>query len=331
MEGKEVLVEMEKGLISVVIPTYNQDKFIADTLESVITQTYKDLDIIVADDASQDKTVQIVEEFASSDSRIRILKSQQNLGIPANFNRAFDACIGEFVAFLGGDDLMNPDKLERQLDILRAHSECSLVLCDMAIINEDGGYIRKLSDDGKIPENALDWALKVDWNFETKWAGVVPSSVLARSEYYLSARYTDSLYLKHELLFSLESHCKHPSKKWILIPECLGKYRIHEENFSRTEDSLNSILMDSFKLAQIARSRCPELESRVDEFEYYTAYRARIFDFSKSKEEYEIVRDALLRHAGKVKKIWIDFGYVLSKMGLYGLFKRLNRQFNLIP
>jgi glycosyltransferase involved in cell wall biosynthesis len=106
-------------LVSVIIPAYNAERFIARTLESVITQTYKNLEILVVDDGSQDRTAEIVESFIQKDSRV-ILLQQPNAGVAATRNLAIAKSIGEFIAPIDADDIWYPQKIEKQVQCLLA-------------------------------------------------------------------------------------------------------------------------------------------------------------------------------------------------------------------
>lgn len=113
---------MEEGnhppLVSIITPTYNHEKFIGECIESVISQTWPDWEMIIADDGSTDHTAGIVESYERKDSRIHFIR-QSNVGIfrlAETYNKALSYAKGEYVAILEGDDLWNPDKLEIQME-----------------------------------------------------------------------------------------------------------------------------------------------------------------------------------------------------------------------
>jgi glycosyltransferase involved in cell wall biosynthesis len=311
--------------VSVVIPTYNQVQYIGETVQSVLNQTHENLEIIIADDCSTDGTIEKIKKFAAQDNRIKLLLSERNKGIPSNFNRAFNACTGEYVAFLGGDDLMFPDKIEKQVLFLEENKDYVLVQSDMELFDSQSGKtVKRLSDNGIIPTNPLDWALKVDWNFENKYSGVLPSSCLARADYYLSARYTNELYLKHELLFTIECYCHNPKGKWGVIPQILGRYRLHESNFSQSKTARNSIVLENFKLAELARVKCKLIRKSVDEFEFFTAYKVLLSKSYSSMKELNMSKQLFNKHASKLQKFTLPIGVFLCEINLLGLYKRLN-------
>lgn len=110
--------------VSVLIPTWNREKYLGEAVESVLNQTYRDFEVVVVDDGSTDGTEDLVRRFG----RVRYVW-QPHSGIPAARNRALAEARGEFVAWLDSDDLYVPDKLEKQVAYLDAHPECEIVFC----------------------------------------------------------------------------------------------------------------------------------------------------------------------------------------------------------
>lgn len=99
--------------VTICIPTYNGAAYIAKALESAIYQTYPDFEVVVVDDQSTDNTIEILNKYESSDSRIRIFQNSHNLGLVANWNRCIELAKGEWIKFLFQDDLLTPDCLEK--------------------------------------------------------------------------------------------------------------------------------------------------------------------------------------------------------------------------
>jgi teichuronic acid biosynthesis glycosyltransferase TuaG len=110
---------MLDGLISIVTPGYNAARFVGATIESVLSQTYEDWELLVVDDCSRDETAEIVARYAASDPRVRLLRHERNGGPARSRDTAIAAARGRYVAFLDSDDLWLPWKLERQLAYMR--------------------------------------------------------------------------------------------------------------------------------------------------------------------------------------------------------------------
>ena len=129
---------VEFPLISVVMPAYNAEHCIGDAIQSVLSQTYPNFELIVVDDCAQDQTAAIVQAFADTDDRIMFLRNQQNSGASVSRNRAIAAAKGEWIAFLDSDDMWRADKLEQQVRFLRYHPEARLLYTASAFMDEQG-------------------------------------------------------------------------------------------------------------------------------------------------------------------------------------------------
>lgn len=125
-----------KPLVSVIMPLYNAERFVAEAIESILHQTYENLELIIVDDFSQDGSVDIVRNFASSDARIRLFHNDRNLGVAKTRNRAIREARGEYIACLDNDDVALPSRFEEQLRFLETHPDHALVASDLEIIDE---------------------------------------------------------------------------------------------------------------------------------------------------------------------------------------------------
>lgn len=125
-------------LVSICIPAYNSEKYIAETIKCVINQTYQNIELIISDDCSKDKTVEIIKSF--SDPRIRLIEQKTNLGLGGNWNSLIPELKGEFVKLLCADDLITEDCIEKQVAIFTSdkYKTVSLVSCQIRLINSEG-------------------------------------------------------------------------------------------------------------------------------------------------------------------------------------------------
>jgi len=142
--------------ISVVIPTYNYGRFIAEAIESVLGQTVVPGEIVVVDDGSADDTGAVVQGFGD---RVRYVR-QENRGVSEARNRGVAETTGELVAFLDADDTWEPTKLEKQVERFAADAEVGLVHCGMrefdSVTDETLGF-RVEGGDGQVAEELLVW------------------------------------------------------------------------------------------------------------------------------------------------------------------------------
>lgn len=105
-------------LVSIIMPSYNTAKFISETIESVLAQTYTNWELIIVDDCSTDNTDEVVKSFLS-DNRIKYIKNEKNSGAAVSRNRALREAKGKWIAFLDSDDLWMPDKLQKQIAFMK--------------------------------------------------------------------------------------------------------------------------------------------------------------------------------------------------------------------
>ncbi|KKU90602.1 MAG: Glycosyl transferase family 2 [Microgenomates group bacterium GW2011_GWA1_48_10] len=112
-------------LVSVIVPAYNAEKFIGEAIQSALAQTYKNLEVIVGDDGSTDRTAEIVKALTRKDARVRYA-CQKNQGQSAARNLAIREAKGRYIAFLDADDLFLPEKLDAQVGFLEAHPDCGV-------------------------------------------------------------------------------------------------------------------------------------------------------------------------------------------------------------
>ena len=104
-----------KPLVSVVMPTFNAEKYLAESINSVLAQTYNNWELLITDDCSTDDTVAIAKKYADSDSRVKLFIQPQNQGAGAARNNSIKNAKGKYIAFLDADDLWLPKKLEKQV------------------------------------------------------------------------------------------------------------------------------------------------------------------------------------------------------------------------
>lgn len=113
---------MEKSLVSIITPSFNAAKFITQTIQSVQNQTHQHWEMIIMDDSSSDETVSIIEKIANDDNRIHFFQLKKNSGTGIARSTALAKASGRYIAFLDADDLWKPEKLEKQLDFMKANN-----------------------------------------------------------------------------------------------------------------------------------------------------------------------------------------------------------------
>lgn len=116
---------MQSELVSVIMPTYNSGRFLAESIESVLAQTYSNFELLITDDCSNDeKTRDIIRHYADMDSRIRVFFFDVNQGPGASRNKCIEMARGRYIAFCDSDDRWVKEKLERQVSFIQEHGYC---------------------------------------------------------------------------------------------------------------------------------------------------------------------------------------------------------------
>lgn len=123
-------------LASVCIPAYNNAAYISETIESVLKQTYENLELVICDDQSKDDTVKVIETF--KDPRIRLIKNEKNLGMSGNWNNCLSHCKGEFIKLICADDVLAPEALEKEVQALIDHPSVVFSESDTRLFDLNG-------------------------------------------------------------------------------------------------------------------------------------------------------------------------------------------------
>lgn len=133
---------MEKDLVSIITPVYNAARFIGETIESVINQSYQNWELILVNDCSTDNSVQIIEEWMNQDSRVTLYQLSENGGAAVARNKGLELAKGEFIAFIDSDDYWHKEKLTKQICFMK-ENQYQFTYTNFNLISEDGIVIKE--------------------------------------------------------------------------------------------------------------------------------------------------------------------------------------------
>jgi glycosyltransferase involved in cell wall biosynthesis len=145
--------------VSVIMGVYNCERYVAEAIESILNQTYRDFEFIIIDDKSTDRSSEIISSYAKKDRRIKVVKNKKNLGLTRSLNIGLKIARGEFIARMDADDISRPRRLERQVAFLDKHEEIGLVSTFADIIDCNGkkiGEIKYATDDATIRRRMME-------------------------------------------------------------------------------------------------------------------------------------------------------------------------------
>ncbi|MEX2659940.1 MAG: glycosyltransferase [Acidimicrobiales bacterium] len=164
--------------VSVLMPVYNGEAFLAEAVESILGQTFTDFEFVIVDDGSSDRTAQMIEEYVARDGRIRAVHQTENLGLIATLNRAIPGCRGDYIARMDADDHCDARRLERQVDHLTRNPDVGVLGTTYRFIDERG---RELPDGRQLPTDpaSLRWRLFFE-------CCIAHATVLVRRDVYQS-------------------------------------------------------------------------------------------------------------------------------------------------
>lgn len=207
--------------VTVVTPTWNSEKYIQKAIESVQMQTYQDWEMIIVDDCSTDKTVEIVGSIAEVDPRIKLLQQSKNSGAGAARTHAMQNATGRFIAYLDADDIWKPEKLEKQVQFMKG-KQCGFSCTSYEVINDAGEPLNKY----------IHMLPQVDY------VGFLTNNLLQTAGIMVDTDIVDKKYLVMP-----DIRRRQDAATWLQILkagyECYGLEEILAE-YRRTENSLSS-------------------------------------------------------------------------------------------
>ncbi|CAM4275243.1 glycosyltransferase [Paenibacillus alkaliterrae] len=237
-------------LVSVMIPTYNRPRYFELALKSVLEQTYKNIEIIVCDDSTNDETQQLIQSYLQTYKHIRYYKNEQNLGPVQNDLKCMELAKGEYVNFLMDDDLFHSQKIERMMNYFLDYSDMnvSLVTSHRQLIDAHGNFLQDIRSTSKLfNENTI-----IDgYEFGSFMLRSVPFNYIGEP--------TTALFRKRDLeepfgtFLGREYGCNVDMAAWIkllskgnivYIAESLSYFRIHGEQQQHSEKMLVAGLLD---------------------------------------------------------------------------------------
>lgn len=210
--------------------TYNGEKYLKEQLDSILSQTYTDFELVICDDCSKDKTREILNEYSKKDNRIKIYLNEENLGFKKNFEKAITFCNGEYIAFCDQDDIWNSNKLELSLANIGEKS----LLCTNAELTDSNlnslGYtMRDSSPTPNLSKDKLE-ILKtlIHHNF------VQGTTILAKSDFIKKYLPIPKKVIFHDWYYAVCAILENGIK---YLDECTIKYRQHLSNITENKEN----------------------------------------------------------------------------------------------
>jgi glycosyltransferase involved in cell wall biosynthesis len=244
--------------VSVIMAAYNEERFLAEAVESVLAQSFADFELIITDDGSTDATPGLAQTFAERDpERVRVIRAEHNQGKPFALNRALAVRRGELIAWLDGDDAMLPEKLARQVAALDANPDAAGCSHDAEMFESDDGRVI-----GRFSQVANGVPLRsggIELWFDPTYK-MLPSATMIRSSLCPPGGFDERLSFTNDWLFDIEVFRR---GRCVTLDEVLVRYRRHANNFTTRAGESGVAYEEGLMAMAIATARYPELERRA--------------------------------------------------------------------
>ena len=291
-------------LVSVIIPVYNAEKYVEQAVRSIMTQTYKNLEILITDDSSTDGSFAILQRLAEEDPRIKLFKNEQNQKIVRTLNALIERANGKYIARMDADDISLPKRIEKQVAFMESHPDYAMCGTNAWCIDETGRRLKK----SRLPISYNDCKLFLKY-FSSFYHPTVmlQVSVLKESLYSEDFLYAEDYELWVRLIYKKNLKCAN-------LKENLLKYRIfkNQSSYINNNNQVNAVkkLISKYGLAMDLESHinifyCSKCVNPVLEksFLYLVMNDIESFSFQLKLKIYEKIVFYIL----KSKKYYPDF------------------------
>lgn len=287
--------------VSVIIPLYQAEKYVEETINSVLYQTYQDFEVIVVDDCGGDNSVNIVNDFKEADSRIILVSNQRNRGIAYSRNKALSLCRGEYIALLDDDDLMMPERLQLQVEYLDKHPEIGAVGGNAQWIDEDGNVVRETIDVVTDPDEVEMYLLfrNIFNNSEMMFR----KSVIDEN----GVCYADGSYGMEDFKFWIDYS---KVSRIVNIPDMVLKKRCLDNNETSKNKTINATVRQKkyleFQKYSLEKSGYRLLDSDLEALRKYFGEDDQLVGNYGELAELLVLFDHILTQTEEMKKGYID-------------------------
>lgn len=203
-----------KFLVSIILPVYNGERFLAEAIESCLNQTYQNFELIIVNDCSTDNSLQIAKQYCAKDSRIKIISNDINKNLPASLNIGHNHASGDFLTWTSDDNILKENMLELLMDYI-IQTDCDLVFSNYDVIEEDGKY-RRTHSFGPV--------------CSLPFGSCIGASFLYKKELFVNLDgYDERLHTLEDYDFWLRAAMRY---RFQHLEKSLYKYRVHPNNLT---------------------------------------------------------------------------------------------------
>lgn len=300
--------------ISVIMSTFNDEKFIAESIESILNQTFKDFEFIVINDCSTDNTLNIIKSYQEKDNRIILINNEKNLWLTKNLNEWLKIAKWKYIARMDADDISLPQRLQIQYDYLENYKDIFLVGSGAKIIDEN-------------------WNFKYKYNHPNSEKKIIKTLLNNSSFYHPSIFFRNKWYFYRDKFIYTQDYdfylCLLTTKERIInITDCLIKYRINSNSISFSKMSKQRLFKEKAKELYLQRNKFWK-----DDYDNFDPNEILNIDIENSINkivlEWEIISNFNLNNFNYTKiicKKYFKYNWYFNKYIFYYLLSFTNRK-----
>ena len=266
-------------LVSIVLPVYNGEKYLEQSIESVLNQTYRNIELIIVNDCSDDSSEEIILKYKAIDNRVIYIKNAVNSKLPQSLNNGFAVANGEYFTWTSDDNIYHLNAIETMVSFLNKHLDVGLVYCDFNVINESGEfkYLVEVGD----PDQQL-------------YANLVGACFLYRRDVAKCVgEYDPSLFLVEDYEYWLRINLQF---RIAPLHNCLYDYRWHERSLTLTRTKEIHDALEKLQWKYLGKYESSSMEKYVL-FDY--------FDFLVNKKE------------NKRERVWLKLVFSIKHINYF--------------
>ncbi len=283
--------------VSILMPAYNAERYLAETIDSILAQTYQNFELLIIDDGSKDNTLAIAKSYAKKDQRIKVI-SQANSGVSNTLNRGIELIENEWICRMDADDLMMPNRIERQLAFIQEHPDIAVASSFIYNIDEHGRIIAQYQS--KFTTKAVvDEYVRTNQmiNFHH------PAVIMRKSIIQAVGGYRGQFLVAQDC--DLWNRVVEQGYTVLVQPEYLVKYRIHSSSVSIAKTRKATEQMNWIEICMLKR-RQGEPEPTWSEFLEMQAQRPWWEKLNQErKDRSHILYKAAVSHFSKREYHWL--------------------------
>lgn len=292
--------------VSVVLPVYNGERRVAKAIESVLSQTYENLELIIVNDCSTDNTIEVLRDYENRDRRVKVFENESNQKLPRTLNNGFTHVTGEYLTWTSDDNAFKPEAIEIMVRYLDEHTDIDMVYADFDVVNLDGTFreTKRLFEPDELRFcNAVGACFLYKKELGEKAGIYDPDLFLAEDyEYWIKAYLNGNLYHIQEVLYNYGWH-----DESLTVTK---KYQVYHKTYEAKDKHFQELLSRCVTQEDRNRFYWEMLRLLLEEDErerIKNIYYQQDSEFMKADKKKLLYEKRSRSFGGRIINKWVDF------------------------